>query len=79
MVVLLERCNKVRIKNRICPFLVIVSKGCIITDTMSFHNDTKKRNRLGTNLCSRINIQVQGRIHRCALWKGHVKSVAVNL
>lgn len=48
-VVLLERYNNVKIKNRMYPFLIIVSKGCII-NTMSFHNCTKKRNKLGTRL-----------------------------
>jgi hypothetical protein len=72
LVVLLERYNKVRIKNRMCPLLIIESKGCIIRNamslsngciirnTMSFHNYTKKRNRFGTNLCSRKSMQVQG-------------------
>lgn len=31
----------------------MVREGCIIRNTMSFHNHTKKRNRLGTVLCSR--------------------------
>jgi hypothetical protein len=30
---LLERCNKVRIKNRMCPLLRIVNKDCIIRNT----------------------------------------------
>jgi hypothetical protein len=60
LVVLLERYNKVRIKNRICLLLIIVSKGCIIRNTITFPNYTKKRNSLGTNLCSRKSMQVQG-------------------
>jgi hypothetical protein len=48
---LLERCN--RIKNRMCSLLIIVSKDYIISKTMSFHNCTKKRNRLGINSYSR--------------------------
>ena len=59
VVVLLKRCNKVRIKHRMCP-LLIISKGCVIRNTMSFHNYTKKRYRLQTNLCSRKSIWVQG-------------------
>jgi hypothetical protein len=34
LVVLLERCNKVRMKNRMCPLLIIVSKGCIKRNVM---------------------------------------------
>ena len=45
LVALLERCNKVRIKNRMCPLLRIVSKGCIIGNTMSFYNHTKKEKK----------------------------------
>ena len=68
LVVLPERYNKVRIKNRMCPLLIIESKGCIIRNamslsngciirnTMSFHNYTKKRNRLGKKLCPGKNI-----------------------
>jgi hypothetical protein len=37
LVVLPKRCNKVRIKNRMCPPHRIVNKGFIIRDTMSFH------------------------------------------
>ena len=47
LVALLERCNKVRIKNRMCPFLLIVSKGCIIRNAMSFHNYIKRYTDLG--------------------------------
>jgi hypothetical protein len=53
LVALLEGCNKLRIENRMFQLLIIVSKGYIITKTMSFHNYTKNRNRLRTNLCSR--------------------------
>jgi hypothetical protein len=60
VIVLLERCNKVGIKNRICPVLIIVSKGFKIRNKVNFHNYTKRRNKLETNLYSRKNIQVQG-------------------
>ena len=33
---LLESCNKVRIKNRMFPLLMIGRNGCIITNTMGF-------------------------------------------
>jgi hypothetical protein len=55
-----ERCNKVKIKNRMCTLFIAVSKGCIRRNTMRVHNYTKKRNRLGTNLCSKKSMQVQG-------------------
>jgi hypothetical protein len=38
LVVLLGRCKKVRIKNRMCPLLKIVNKGGIIRNTLSFLN-----------------------------------------
>jgi hypothetical protein len=47
LVVLLERCNKVRIKNRIFPFLIIASKVFIIRNIVSFHNHTKSQIELG--------------------------------
>jgi hypothetical protein len=53
---LIERCNKVKIKNRSCSLFIIVSKGCKIKNPMSFHIYIKKRNRLGTISCSRKNI-----------------------
>jgi hypothetical protein len=56
LVILPEKCNKVRIHNRMCPLLIIVSKGYMIINTMRFHNYTKKGNRLGTDLLSRKNI-----------------------
>ena len=49
----LERYNKVRMKNKMCPLLIIINKGCITRNTVIFHNYTKNRNRLGTNFCSR--------------------------
>jgi hypothetical protein len=51
LVVLLERCNKVRIENRMCP---LISKGCILRNTVSFH--TLKRD-VGLG-----QIRVQGKI-----------------
>jgi hypothetical protein len=59
LVALLEKCNKVRIKNRMCLHLIKASKGCIIRNTVSFHNHTKKQNRLG-KIGSRKNIYYQG-------------------
>ena len=46
---MVKGCNKVRVKNRMCQLLIIVSKVCILRSTMRFHNYTKKRKRLGTN------------------------------
>jgi hypothetical protein len=37
LVVLPERCNKVRVKNGMYPLHRIVSKSCTIRSTMSFH------------------------------------------
>jgi hypothetical protein len=42
---LIERYNKVRIKNRMFPLLRIVSKGYIIRNTVSFHNHTEKKKK----------------------------------
>jgi hypothetical protein len=51
LVVLPERWNEVRIKSRMRLLLTrIVSKGCIRRNPMSFHNYTKKRNWLGTDV-----------------------------
>jgi len=49
LVALLERCNEIRIKNSMHPLLIIVTKGFILENAMSFHNHIKKRNRLGTH------------------------------
>lgn len=76
LVVFLARYMKVRIKNGMFSFLIIVNKGCTIRNKISLLNYTKKRYRLGTNLCSRKNIQVQGLSmpQVCTMIKwGHVK------
>lgn len=49
LVVLPERYNIDQEQNVSTPHRT-VSKGYIIRNTMSFHNYTKKRNRLGTDL-----------------------------
>jgi hypothetical protein len=80
---LLERCGKFRIENRMCPLLRVVSKGFMIRNTMSFCNHTKMRNRLGTNLRNvfkekhlspRIKPQVCTMIRQ-----GYEKPVALNI
>jgi hypothetical protein len=85
IVVLLERCKQVKIKNIVCP-LIIVSKGCIIRayNESSYYT---KRYGLGTNtkhkkaLCSkekhsgpRMEPQVCTMIRQ-----GHIKPVALNV
>jgi hypothetical protein len=52
----LERWNRVRIERRMFLLLRIASIGCIIRNTMSSHNHTKKKNDLGANLYSRKKI-----------------------
>jgi hypothetical protein len=80
LAVLLKRCNKVRIKNRMLECATphrIVSKGCIIRNTMSCHNYTKGRNRLGKDLCSRKNIHSKSTLRLqpqvSTIRQGHVK------
>ena len=79
LVVLLERCNKVRIKNRMCPLLTIASKGCII-NTVSFHNYIEKRNRWDNFVFKEKHLGPRIKPQVCTMIRqGHVKTVALNL
>jgi hypothetical protein len=43
---LIEKYNKVRIKNRICLILIIVNKGCIIRNAMRFLSNYRKKREI---------------------------------
>jgi hypothetical protein len=78
LAVLSERYNKSESRTKCAQSHRIISKGCIIRNTVSFHNHTKKRNRLGTDVWSRGSIHFRSGLRMkpqlCTVMKqGHVE------
>jgi hypothetical protein len=77
---LLERRKKIRIKNRVCPLLSIVNKGCVIRITMSFYITLKQHIGLGKFGFKEKHPGPRMKPQVCIMIRqGHVKTVALNL
>jgi hypothetical protein len=71
-----------RINNRMCPVLIMVSKDYIIRNTMSFYNYTKKRNRLGGQICvpgKHLDPRIKSQVCTMIRQDHEKKTVAFNL